>query len=63
MTLLLLILLVVLALAIFGGFGGTTWYRRRPGTRVVDDVAPADPLVEDEVVVERPARRRRLSGW
>ncbi|MEA2844159.1 MAG: hypothetical protein QOJ69_1830 [Actinomycetota bacterium] len=64
MTLLLLILLVVLAVALFGGFGGRTIYRRRPRSRVVDDVAYDNRVVEEDVVVEdAPVRRRRVIDY
>lgn len=61
MELILLILIVLVVLALVGGIGGPTRFRRRPTSRVVDEVVYRDDrvVVEEEVVEDVPVTRSR----
>jgi hypothetical protein len=61
MTFLLLLLLLVVVVAVVSGFGGPSWYGRRPTRRVVEETVYDEPVevVEDVGLHESAVGPRR----
>jgi hypothetical protein len=58
MTLLLLLLVLVVVVALVSGFGGPSWYGRRPTRRVVEEIVYDEPVE----VVEEVGLDERIGG-